>query len=78
MPRIKSMRRTWKRLKIVSAVLAIGAMAAESAELERKAHLACYYRELGSRQAQLSAFERVMFTVLLATTDHLGKHKRQA
>jgi len=72
------MRRKWKRLKIVGAVLLVGATAIESAELERKANLVCYYRALGTSQAQLSMIERIMFTVLLVTTDQLGKHKRQA
>ncbi len=72
------MRRKWKRLKITGAVLLLGATAMESAELERNVNLVCYYRALGTGQAHLSVLQRIMFTVLLATTDHLGKHKRQA
>lgn len=51
--------------------------AVESAQLEGRVHFLCYYRELGTGQAQLTTLQRIVFTFLLATTDQLGKHKRK-
>jgi len=72
------MQPVWRRIKWTAAVVAILAVSLAGTRVERGMKLSTYYRELGAKQAHMSRFERVLFTVLLVTKDRLSKEKRQA
>lgn len=45
--------------------------------VEKSMNVGSYYRELGASPQHLGRVERALFSVLLAASDRLQKHKRQ-